>query len=260
MRSEFTVRNYRGNGRDLWSVGVVLAVRPGHAVGYGHGSVVPGEKIPIRLSKDDAPIEGNVQNLEGQPVAGAKIRVIGLYRPKGADLEAWYGNVKAGKLNQQLIYDHLGSFESDDLVDSVLNSLFPPVTTGKDGKVTLKGLGRERVALVRIEGDGIETEDVMVMTQPGEAVIAARDIEFKSESPAIINGRYSVYGAKFNHAAAPGSPITGVVRDVDTGKPVANAVVSLASVGGTLARKPARLQTRTDADGEYRLTGGARAA
>jgi RNA polymerase sigma factor (sigma-70 family) len=255
-RSEFTTRSYYGNGRDLWSVGTVLAVTPGNAIGYGHGSVVPGERIPIELSKDDAPIEGRVQNLEGQGVAGATVRVIGLYRPKRADLEAWYGGVKAGKLNQQVIYDHLGAFEGDDLIDGVLNPLYPPVSTGKDGKFTLKGLGRERVALLRIEGDGIETEDVMVMTRQGKEVIAARDVEIKSGAPQILNGRYTVYGAKFNHSAAPSSPIAGVVRDLDTGKPVANAMVTLAAAGSDgLARKPERLWARTGADGKYRLTG-----
>jgi hypothetical protein len=111
------------------------------------------------------------------------------------------------------------------------------------------------MALLRIEGEGIETEDVLVMTRAGDSVLAPMEREFDPSQPQIINGRYSVHGVKFTHTAAPSRPIAGVVRDFDTGKPVAGATVVLGSAGGVLSRKPERLQTRTDADGKYRLTG-----
>jgi hypothetical protein len=216
--------------------------------------VIPGERIDIRIPVDDVPVEGTVQNLEGQPVAGATIRVIGLYRPKGRDLEAWQEDVKAGRLNQQLIYDHLVAFEGDHLIDGVLNPLHPPVTTGKGGTFKLTGLGRERVALVRIEGDGIETTDAMLMTRAADAVLPT-PVEFNPGLPASTQGRYPVFGARAKVAVAPSRPIVGVVRDADTGKPVPGAVVFLASAGDPSNRVPERMRARADTEGRYRLTG-----
>ena len=121
-------------------------------VGWGHASVTPGYDMKVEIP-EDVPIEGRVRNLEGQPVAGATVRVISLFRPKGKDLDDFYQNVKAGNLNKQLMFDHLNTFLGDHLADGKLEKHYPPVTTGKDGTFTLKGIGKERMALLRIEGD-----------------------------------------------------------------------------------------------------------
>ncbi|HKB01250.1 MAG TPA: sigma-70 family RNA polymerase sigma factor, partial [Gemmataceae bacterium] len=199
-RSELTPQCYYEDGKRLWSTGTVLAQAPGQAVGWAHASVEPGYDIPVQLPADDMPVEGRVRNLEGQPVAGATLRVVGLYRPKGADLAAWYDDVKAGKLDQQLLYNHFINFIGNDLEDGKLNPLYPPVTTGKDGTFTMKGIGKERVARLRIEGAGIETEDVLVMTRPGETVLATPPEPPRPGGPIAFpgtaDGRYTVYGSK----------------------------------------------------------------
>jgi hypothetical protein len=254
-RSELTPESYYEHGRELWSVGTVLAQAPGQAVGWAAASVSPGYQIPLQLPADDVAIEGRVRNLEGKPLVGVALRVVGLYRPKGPDLEAWYDDVKAGKLNQQLLYDHLINFIGDDLEDGKLNPLYPPVTTGKDGTFTLKGIGKERVARLRIEGAGIETEEVLVMTRPGEAVLNKPITELNPGVPQILDGRYTVSGSKLEHAAAPSRPITGVIRDLDTGKPVPGAVVRLQTVGGSPLTLPVRIRATADAEGRYTLAG-----
>jgi RNA polymerase sigma factor (sigma-70 family) len=253
-RKELRPESYYDNGRELWGVGTVLAQAPGLAVGWGHASVSPGYDMKVEIPVDDVPIEGLVRNLEGQPVAGATIRVVGLFRPKFRDLDDWYQDVKAGKLNQQLIYDHLNTFQGDELKDGKLDPLYPPVKTAKDGSFTLKGIGRERVALLRIEGEGIEAEEVLAMTRPGEAVLNVLPKTFDPSVPRILNGRHTVYGCKLTHTAAPSRPITGVVRDFDTGKPVTGAIVSLRSLDGGI-NLPVRLRAKTDAKGRYRLMG-----
>jgi len=258
-RSELTPESYYETRRELWSVGTVLAQAPGKAVGWGHASVSPGYDIPVQLLADDTPVDGRVRNLEGRPVVGATVRVVGLYRPKGIDVELFYDDVKAGKLSQQLLYDHLINFIGDDVKDGKLNPLYPPVTTGKDGTFTFKGLGKERVTLLRIEGEGIETEDVLVMTRPGETVLARPPAPPRGEAQfvglRILDGRYTVHGSRFDHAAAPSRPIAGVVRDVDTGKPVAGAVITLQTIGGDSLTLPVRLRAKADAEGRYALSG-----
>ena len=81
-RSELPPESYYGNGRDLWSVGTILVRAEGLGVGWGHASVTPGYDMKVEIP-EDVPIEGRVRNLEGQPVAGATVRVISLFRPKG---------------------------------------------------------------------------------------------------------------------------------------------------------------------------------
>jgi RNA polymerase sigma factor (sigma-70 family) len=254
-RKDWTTQCYYENGRDLWSPGTILASAPGLPVGYGHCSILQEEKTDVRMPADDVAIDGRVQNLEGQPVSGATVRVIGLYEPKGADLGAWYDDVKDGKLGQQLIYDHLIAFESDELIDGVLNPLYPPLTTGKDGTFKLKGIGRERVALVRIEGEGIETSDVMLMTRDVTAVLPTPVKQQNNGLPQSTQGRYAVFGSTAKITVAPSRPIVGVVRDLDSGKPVAGALVQLTSAGGIMFRTPERMTTRTDAEGRYKLMG-----
>jgi RNA polymerase sigma factor (sigma-70 family) len=253
-KSELPARCYYENCRDLWSAGTVLAVAPGLPVGWGAASGTARDKTPLRIPAE-VPIEGTVKNLEGQPVAGVTVRVVGLYFPKGDDLADFADDVKAGKLDQSLIYHHLGAFEGDDLRDGAVNPVFPPVRTGKDGTFTLKGIGRERAALLRIEGDGIETEDVMVMTRPADSVLAKVPKERNMQVPVTLQGRYTVHGAKFTHTAAPSRPVVGVVRDLDTGKPVPGAMIHLASQGDVWRPLKERIWVKADAEGRYRFTG-----
>jgi len=214
--------------------------------------------MKLQIPVDDVPIEGRVKNLEGLPVAGATIRVVGLFVPKHGDLDEFYQDVRAGKLNQQLLYDHLITFQGDELKEGRLDPLYPPVKTGKDGSFTFKGIGRERMALMRIEGEGIETEDVLVMTRRAEMVLATPPKEPEMQgfrALPILDGRHTVYGSKFEHTAAPSRPIVGVVRDLDTGKPVAGAVIAIESVDRTRVSLPVHIQVTADKEGRYKLTG-----
>jgi RNA polymerase sigma factor (sigma-70 family) len=254
-RSELTPESYYEDGRRLWSVGTVLAQAPGHAIGWGHASVDPGYDIPVQLLADDVPIEGRIRNLEGQPVADATVRVVGLYRPKNDDLGRWYEDVKDGKLDQYLIYNHLITYEGDDLEDGKLDPLYPRVTTGKDGTFTLKGLGKERVARLRIQGDSIEAEDVLVMTRAADTVLVTARPAARDGMPRLVHGRYTVHGAKFDHTAAPSRPIAGIVTDLDTGKPIPGAIVTLQHNGPEPVRMTVHVQTRTDDKGRYELSG-----
>ena len=60
------------------------------------------------------------------------------------------------------------------------------------------------------------------------------------------------YGAQFGHVAEPSRPITGVVRDKDSGQPLAGVVVRGT---GSLSEAYHFVQTTTDEEGRYRLVG-----
>src|SRR5207244_10154672 len=68
-------------------------------------------------------------------------------------------------------------------------------------------------------------------------------------------GTLTYYGATFDHAAAPTKPIIGVVRDKDTGKPLAGAIVQSHKLAGSNVYERGHLQTVADQNGRYQLTG-----
>ncbi len=71
-------------------------------------------------------------------------------------------------------------------------------------------------------------------------------------SPGNVTFPMTYYGAQFGHAAEPSRPITGVVRDKGTDKPLAGVVVRGTHSIGEAYRF---VQTLTDTEGRYRLTG-----
>ena len=104
----------------------------------------------------------------------------------------------------------------------------------------------ERVATLQIEGPTIETKQFEVRTRPGET-IRVPDYKRLTE-PDLI----TIYGASFEHVAGPTRPIEGVVRDQDTGKPLAGIMVrGEHSLGNPIVY----VQSITDAKGHYRLVG-----
>ena len=74
--------------------------------------------------------------------------------------------------------------------------------------------------------------------------------------------RYAVtncFGAKFDVAIGPHRPIQGVVRDAETGKPLAGAEVLLSQYAGSRLGVDGFISAVTGADGRYELTGIPRA-
>ncbi len=111
---------------------IVVAAR-----GYGPGWLwlesVKGELTP-RLVKDDVPIHGRILDLQGHPVAGARVRLA--YLTSGKDylsVDSWAG---------------LPEF----------------VTSDRDGRFVFTGVGRDRVAHLHVEGPTIEHKIVAVST------------------------------------------------------------------------------------------------
>ncbi len=59
-----------------------------------------------------------------------------------------------------------------------------------------------------------------------------------------------IYAAKFEHVAKPSRAISGVVRDAETGQPIAGVGVS-----GDVRGESDHAYSKTDEDGRYTLTG-----
>lgn len=177
-------------------------------------------EVPLRLAKDDVPINGRVLDLEGRPIPGVTVEVGGLQR---GDLKPWIEGRQRGDL------PGLPHRIGPQVLDGPLS-----VTTGNDGRFRLTGFGRERVVLLEIHGANVESSSFRAITHP-EAI------------PGLRTGHYGTYSATFDHLASLGKPIVGTVRDKATGKPLAGITVASALYHWVVGK--------TDEQGRYRLEG-----
>jgi BlaR1 peptidase M56/Carboxypeptidase regulatory-like domain len=186
----------------------------------------------IRLVKDDVPIRGRLIDLQGRPVAGATVQLVGiLWHPSG-NLDEWLKALKTAKAEDPVTYQTMRHWASDEIP-----SMFPAVvTTDRDGRFTIKGVGRERVASLLVTGPGIETLF---------ALAATRDMP-------TVKAEDTYHGAACDLVAGRGLEVIGTVRDKDTGKPLAGVTVQNTAPFGNPSRF---FKTKTDAEGRYRLPG-----
>jgi RNA polymerase sigma factor (sigma-70 family) len=183
----------------------------------------------LRLAEDE-PVSGQVVDLEGRPVAGARLRLLVLSAPKEKDLAEHFHLWDIGKTKSPAV-----------LLAAALPENIRAVTADAEGRFRLAGIGRERLATAVIEGPGIASIDVLIMTTAGPLP------KVRHPTP--------VYGAKFKHVAAPTKPVVGVVRDKDTNRPLAGVTIrssKLANIGNWHSEY---VSATTDAEGRYRLVG-----
>ncbi|QDV39199.1 sigma-70 family RNA polymerase sigma factor [Tautonia plasticadhaerens] len=223
---------------------------PAHIIAMADGfgpaiaeSPTEGEPPTLRLVPDDVPISGRILDIDGQPVPGATIRVQSLSRSPDEDLEEWLTTLEREQAAYAVQYRLLSGWPGRSV-----ERLIGPATTDADGRFRLEGIGRERVVGLWIEAQTIETTVVFARTRPGEL------LRFPTFNPHDTEERHkaSYYGNEFELVAGPTQVVVGSVRDADTGEPLAGAVVqSPSALGNPLGY----IQTTTDAEGRYRLTG-----
>jgi RNA polymerase sigma factor (sigma-70 family) len=212
----------------LYWPGEVMAVAPGH--GCDWAEVGSGAKeLTLRLVKD-LPIRGRILDPDGKPLPSAKLTLLGVADGKG-DIGSYLDAVRQGKWwGYQFVKGWAGP----------PGGLPAVLTTGADGRFKLDGVGGERIVYFRLEGPGIATANLEVMTRAAETVAGAQ-------------GR-RVYGAAFDYVATISRPIRGVIRDKDTRKPMAGVRVRVNSLM-ELFTPPPPCETVTDREGRYELLG-----
>lgn len=208
------------------------------------------ENLALQLVKDDVPIQGRVADLQGKPVSGATVRVLEIDAAPKEDLGPWLQALKSSKGNSiHLQHQHL----TQRLIVPEVPGLPQQVTSDEDGKFRLTGFGRDRLVTLRVDGPGIASHELLVLTRPGKAIEAP---EVTAQPDYGIEGltvRY--HPADFKHIAGPTKPVVGVVRDRDTGKPIAGAKVKSYKLANNPIHGLDFLETKTDAQGRYRLAG-----
>ena len=230
-----------------WGTTGVVAMAEGYGPAVrGIGAFQPAADLTLRLAKDDVPVRGRILDLQGKPLPGVTVRVEALSAPRGDNLTAWLAALEANKQDGYAIeYRYLES----EVRLAETPGIYPPVVTDAEGRFQVKGVGRERLVQLVLEGPTIALERVRVYTRPGKTIHAAgfaRD----PDGP-----RLTYYGAEFDLTAAPTRPIVGVVRDKDTGKPLAGVTIQSHKFAGVNTSGDSSVRTVTDKDGRYRLIG-----
>ena len=190
--------------------------------------VSKGGELTLRLVRDE-PIRGRVVDLQGKPVAGARIRVYDLASYPGEDLGPFIDAAHNGR--------NLGA--PRQMWGGPVPGQPREITTDADGRFRLAGIGRERVARLAIDGQSVATNIFSAVTRDAKAVGAPlRDAH---------NGD-RIQPAAFDLVAQPSRTIRGIIRDRQTGKPVAGVEIQ----GPWLAK------ATTDAAGRFELGGFAK--
>jgi RNA polymerase sigma factor (sigma-70 family) len=231
----------------------VVATSPN--LGVGWASIHDGARrddLTLKLAADDVPITGQVVDLEGQPIRGATLRLLDIKASPQEDLGPW---LEAARDKTAPAWNRYFDLEHKYLPRSTTVPS-PTVTTDAAGRFRLTGIGRDRIAVVRLDGPGIVSECLHIRTRPGETIkVPTSDADPEYGTPRI---EVSFYGADFRYVAGPTKPIVGVIRDKDTKQPLAGFTVR----SYKLAHNPLHymdgqetVRTTTDAQGRYRLVG-----
>ena len=230
-----------------WRSARVIALADGFGPG-GSDSDEPdaGRELTVRLVRDDVPITGRLVDLEGRPVAGATVRVESIAGPTHGDLTPW---IKAALAKRDTYYE-LHSRYLKFGIDLFTNlPVETKVTTDAGGRFVLHGIGRERIAELRIEGPTIRTMRVAALTRVGAPVQAP--IVHRRRNPWMK----TCYPASFELSAAPSRPIEGIVHDRDTGAPIAGATIRSYRLADLELGNFQLIRTKTDHQGRFRMTG-----
>jgi RNA polymerase sigma factor (sigma-70 family) len=190
------------------------------AAGYGPdwveaGTASQSPDLRLRLV-EDLPVEGRVVDQNRRPVAGATVTARSLISDSR-------GSVTRLFRREATFWPPPGSW-SGTLPGQL------PVRTDPDGRFRLTELGRDRVVILALEGNGIQQASLEVATRPSTA------------PPYWGKSR----GATFEYVTAPARPVRGMVRDQATGLPVAGACVKVDRTSLTAV---------TDVNGRFEISG-----
>jgi RNA polymerase sigma factor (sigma-70 family) len=213
------------------------AIKPPGAAG---GAAVarppqPGEAKPQAPAGSASGIEGRIVDLEGRPVAGARVQVPNLWAAPGNDLGRWLDRARDTGVN--------GPWEG--LSPSPANLT---ATTGADGRFRLARVGPEQLAELLVSGPTIATAQLYVMGRDGPEVRATAH-QARTPTQIVFHAR------RFDYAASPAKPVEGVISDKDTGRPIAGITLRAAVFDEHSLIPASGIEAKTDAEGHYRLAG-----
>jgi RNA polymerase sigma factor (sigma-70 family) len=238
-RFRFTTR--RG---DLQGYGSLAAAADGYGLAWVATSAVGTGDVTLKLVPD-LPIQGRIRDLEGRPLAGISVVPYGVKTTPADDLTPVLANWNpdSNSVSRQM---------TKELFQSDRGWFLPSTKTDAEGRFTLRGVGRDRVAVLVVSGPGVERKVLYVFCRPG---VDARDLSRPERRQMPGMPRFNLpalHGPTFDHVLGPSKPVEGTVRDKATGKGIAKVHINGSAEGSWWEEY---VMTETDADGHYRLAG-----
>jgi len=216
-------------GRGPWATLTLLATAEGFGPDWVELTKPAAEELTLRLVDHSVPITGRILDLQGRPVAGAKV-TRGSIKAEGTDGIDLYLKLllddPRGASNHRFAKNYWSQLPGQPA----------SVTTDAEGRFRVSGIGRDRIVELAVEGPTIQSATITAMTRKAATV---------SQPPGTFAAK-TVYGASFDYLIPPGRALTGVVRDKLTRQPLADI---------TICGKGTNARVITDADGRYTLPG-----
>ena len=207
----------------------------------------------LRLPPEAGPVRGRLLDLEGRPRANVTVSVEDIDNPDSALLS------QAFKQNSKdVFFQALNAHNAwgVGITRHEWQRLIPPVQTNEKGEFSLSGLGRDQMATVTFAGEGVAAERLFIL---------GKEMETEHLPHIRPGGAMDVFvGTRFTHAVGPAVPVSGIVTEFKSGKPIAGATVFVERLFGRDAtmKGPGKLRlgtnhmcTVTDDQGRYRLIG-----
>ena len=190
-------------------------------------------------------IEGRIVDLEGRPVPGVRIELVGLWTAPDNDLGKWLDRVR----------DVGVSTPTDGLSFPKMRALGPSpepspnsVRTDKDGRFRWMGVRTGEVAEIGMREPTTARVHVYGLGRDG-AVVSV------SIRQGMVGGQIFYRPRRFEYVVMPTKPLQGVVQDKESGQPLPGVTLRASmDVEGSLVPAPS-VFTRTDHRGAYRLLG-----
>ncbi|SIN80112.1 RNA polymerase sigma factor, sigma-70 family [Singulisphaera sp. GP187] len=224
----------------------IFASAPGFGIGWTKGVLRadrPAEQV-VKLIPEGPPIEGRVIDLEGRPVAAARIKLSRILFDEKGDLTGWIARARNGAEGN--LWQGLSDLTLDKL-------LAIETVTGPDGRFKLTGVGRDRIADLLITGPGIATTPVHVLSR-AEPELRMADRMGMTPVPLIV------HAPRFQVALSPTRRVEGIARDKDSDSPIAGLEIRAAVFDKHSLIQAEGIEATTNAEGRYQLEGLPKAA
>ena len=228
-----------------WHEAKIAAGAPGYGPAWiVAGSLLKGGEATLQLVRDDVPIRGRVVDTQGRPVAGVTVRAY------------WIFAVNAGIDPGSLIA--AGEFQGDKVTSYYRDPTWlgrqGSWTTDAEGRFEVRGVGRDRIIWLGLDGPGLAHLEAYAMARPSRTPPRPRpQPSGTSMEMMLMSGpgpAPPLYGATFEVIIGPSKPIVGVVRIKGTGRPAAGITVR-----GIEPTTQTWIYAAADQDGRFRILG-----
>jgi protocatechuate 3,4-dioxygenase beta subunit len=227
-----------------WHEAKIAAVAPGYGPAWiAAGTLLKGSEATLRLVRDDVPIRGRVLDLQGRPVPGVTVRADQMNAANaGTDLDAL---LAAGEFHYEKA---TSSYSNPNWLGRQGNW-----TSDADGRFEIRGVGRDRMIGLQMDGPGFAHVSLYAMARPSRTTPKPRPRPSGKDPEMMLYGPPPpppLYGATFEQIIGPSKPIVGVVRTKGTGQPAAGV-----NVTGIEPTTRTWVSALTDKDGRFRMLG-----